>query len=316
MKIIDAATMAELADYAGIVDWLAHGHRETVDAMDDLLMTQPTVGESGGTDTVLIRAAWQRGKIIGVKLITVFSDNTSGELPAIQAVYALFDGRNGQPLANIDGTELTYWKTAADSALGSKLLARNDCEELLMVGAGAQAPYLIRAHCAVRPSIRRVNIWNRTAAKAEDLAASGLIAGIEFTAVNDLEPASRSADLICTATAAEAPLVYGEWLKPGAHLDLVGGFKPEMIETDAQALTRSRVFVDAFETTVDVCGDLLEPIKAGVFSADDIEADLFGLCRNGLGKARAPEEVTVFKNGGGGHLDLMTAAYFVDRATA
>lgn len=313
MKIIDAQAMQSLADCVGIVDWLANSHRESIDAMDDLLMTQPGAGAS--TDTVLIRAAWQRGKMIGVKLITVFPDNTANsDLPAIQAVYALFDGANGKPLANLDGTELTYWKTAADSALGTKLLARADCEEMLMVGAGAQAPYLIRAHCAVRPSIKRVNVWNRTNAKASALASLKLIDGVEFASVTDIEAASRSADLICTATAAEAPLVLGEWLKRGAHLDLVGGYKPEMIETDAQALRRSRVFVDAYATTVGICGDLLVPAQAGEYDMDDIEADLFGLCRDGLRLPRSAEEITVFKNGGGGHLDLMTAAYFVDAA--
>lgn len=315
MHFIDKDRMGELASYTGIVDWLQAAHLEEVDAIEDLLVTQPSLAT--GTDTLLVRAAWQRGKTIGIKMITVFPNNTAGnDLPAIQAVFTLFDGTNGRPLANLDGTELTYWKTAADSALGTKLLAREDCEEMLMVGAGAQAPYLIRAHCAVRPSIKRVTIWNRTADKAAELAAAGLLEGVSFDNTTDIEGAARRADLICTATAAEAPLVLGDWLKPGAHLDLVGGFKPEMIETDARALQRSRVFVDAYETTVGVCGDLLHPINAGEFNADAIEADLFKLSREGIGRARQPDEITLFKNGGGGHLDLMTAAYFVSRASA
>ncbi|MEM7253066.1 MAG: ornithine cyclodeaminase [Pseudomonadota bacterium] len=312
MEFIDANAMAKRADYAGIVQWLQDAHLANVDAMDDLLMTQPAA--TSGDDTVLIRAAWQRHQSIGVKLITVFPENTTAsELPAIQAVYILFDASNGAPLATLDGTELTYWKTAADSALGVKLLARENADELLMVGAGAQAPYLIRAHCAVRPSIKRVTIWNRTGSKAEALAARNLIAGIEFTATEDIEAASRRASIICCATASEAPLVLGDWLAPGAHLDLVGGFKPEMIETDLAALNRSRVFVDCWDTTVDICGDLCHHIKAGDYHRDAIEGDLFDMCRRHLPHERADEDITIFKNGGGGHLDLMTAQYFVER---
>ena len=312
---IDANTMAELADYAELVEWLQKCHLDTVDAMQDLLMTQP--GADTGENTVLIRAAWQRGRSIGVKLITVFPANTTAtELPAIQAVYALFDGTNGQPLGHLDGTELTYLKPAADSALGVKLLAREDSEELLMVGAGAQAPYMIKAHAAVRPSLKKVTIWNRTHHKAAALAAANILPGVAFEATQDIEAAARRADIICTATAAEAPLVLGDWLKAGAHLDLVGGYKPEMIETDAIAFLRSRVAVDAWETTVGICGDLLKPMEAGLFTRDIIEGDLFDLCRNGLAAPRQAGEITVFKNGGGGHLDLMTAEYFVDKAGA
>ena len=161
MSNIDAPAMEAVADYADLVAWLRECHRGSVDAMDDLLMTQPAT--AGGEDTLLIRAAWQNGQSIGIKLITVFPNNTTqGELPAIQALYTLFDGNNGALLATLDGTELTFWKTAADSALGADLLAREDAEELLVVGAGPQARHMILAHTAIRPSISRVRIWNRT----------------------------------------------------------------------------------------------------------------------------------------------------------
>ena len=313
MNIIDAARMQAVTNYPDLVEWLRTSHLDTIDAMDDLLMTQPAA--AGGADTLLIRAAWQRGTQIGVKLITVFPANADGELPSIQAVYMLFDGENGRPLASLDGTELTYWKTAADSALGTRFLAREDAGSLCMIGAGAQAPHLIRAHCSVRPSIERVTIWNRTHSKAEALAAAAPVEGVEFKATTDIEAACRGADIISTATAAEAPLVRGTWMRPGQHLDLVGGYKPEMREADTRAFERARVFVDARETTVGICGDLLEPMKEGRFSADRIEGDLFDLCRTGLPRPRAAEDITLFKNGGGGHLDLMTASYYVARVS-
>ena len=314
MNIIDAAQMQAVTSYPDLVEWLRESHLDTIDAMDDLLMTQPAA--AAGTDTLLIRAAWQRGSQIGVKLITVFPSNAGGDLPSIQAVYMLFDGGNGRPLASLDGTELTYWKTAADSALGTRFLAREDAGTLCMIGAGAQAPHLIRAHCSVRPSIERVTIWNRTHAKAEALAAAAPAEGVTFETTTDLEAACRGADIVTAATAAEAPLVLGDWLRPGQHLDLVGGYKPEMREADTEAFVRARVFVDARETTVGICGDLLEPVKEGRFSADRIEGDLFDLCRTGLSRPRDADDITLFKNGGGGHLDLMTASYYVDRVSA
>ncbi len=311
MNIIDAARMRAVTRYPDLVEWLRTSHLEAIDAMDDLIMTQPAA--AGGADTLLIRAAWQRGTQVGVKLVTVFPANAGGALPSIQAVYLLFDGRNGEPLASLDGTELTYWKTAADSALGARFLAREEVATLCMVGAGALAPHLIRAHCAVRPSIERVVIWNRTHAKAEALAAQSPVDGVTFEATSDLEAACRGADIITAATAAEAPLVLGEWLRPGQHLDLVGGYKPEMREADTEAFARARVFVDARETTVGICGDLLEPMKTGRFGPDRIEGDLFDLCREGLPSPRTAADITLFKNGGGGHLDLMTASYYVAR---
>ena len=311
MNIIDAARMQAVTSYPDLVEWLRTSHLDTIDAMDDLLMTQPAT--AGGSDTLLIRAAWQRGEQIGVKLVTVFPANAGGALPSIQAVYLLFDAENGEPLASLDGTELTYWKTAADSALGTRFLAREDVRTLCMIGAGAQAPHLIRAHCSVRPSIERVTIWNRTHARAETLAAAAPVEGVVFEATTDIEAACRGADVITAATAAEAPLVRGEWLRPGQHLDLVGGYKPEMREADTESFARARVFVDARETTVGICGDLLEPIREGRFSADAIEGDLFDLCRDGLPRPRATDDITLFKNGGGGHLDLMTASYYVAR---
>ena len=311
MNIIDAAQMQAVTSYPDLVEWLRESHLGAIDAMDDLLMTQPAA--SDGADTLLIRAAWQRGKQIGVKLVTVFPANAGGDLPSIQAVYMLFDGGDGRPLASLDGTELTYWKTAADSALGTRFLAREDSKALCMIGAGAQAPHLIRAHCSVRPSIERVTIWNRTHAKAEALAAAAPVEGVTFEATPDIEAACRGADIITAATAAEAPLVLGEWLRPGQHLDLVGGYKPEMREADTEAFVRARVFVDARETTVGICGDILEPVKEGRFSADRIEGDLFDLCRDGPPSPRTDGDITLFKNGGGGHLDLMAASYYVDR---
>ena len=243
---------------------------------------------------------------MGTKIVTVMPMNPKGSsgLPTGQAAYVLCDGENGRPLALIDGTALSHFKTAADSALGAKLLAREDAKTLLMVGAGALAPYMIQAHRSVRPSINRVLIWNRTRQKAENLAP---ICGGEVA--HDFQEAVGLADIICCATASTNPIVMGNWLKPGVHLDLVGGFTPDMRECDDVAVRRCRLFVDSWMFGVDQPGDIADPLRRGVITKDKIEGDLFDLCRPNVKIHRRNEDLTLFKNGGGGHLDLFTALF-------
>jgi ornithine cyclodeaminase len=234
----------------------------------------------------------------------VLPDNPLAGLPAIQALYVLCEGRTGSPVAVIDGTALTYRKTAADSALGAKILAGEGSVHLVMAGAGGLAPYLVDAHRAVRPSLSRISVWNRSGAKAKALAAQ-----IGGEAVTDLETVVREADIVCCATNATEPLIKGAWLKPGTHLDLVGSFTPDMRECDDDAVRRARLFVDSRQFAIDQPGDLADPLRRGIIGREQIEADLFDLCRHGLPKPRLPEDITLFKNGGGAHLDLFTALF-------
>ncbi len=315
MLFIDAERVHELLDYPSLVDTFEDAHREDVDALDELLLTQPG-GGSGQSTHFFLRAAWQRQRALGAKLITIFPGNATGtaNLPSVQAVYVLFDGVDGRPLACMDGTALTYRKTAADSALGARFLARNDSRTLLMVGAGGLAPHLIAAHTAVRPSIRRVLIWNRSPARADALARTLKLKNIEITPTRDLASSVREADVVSSATMSSAPLIKGDWLQPGTHLDLVGGFNRETREADDEAVRKAMVCVDARDTAGH-CGDISAPIDAGVMSTEDIAADLFQLCRGEHKGRDQAEAITLFKNGGGGHLDLMTARLLVMRVT-
>lgn len=303
MQFVSAGNVHRLCDWGALIEALDEAHRGPI----------PLVGRSelhhkrdGSRQTYFNLPAWQPQVAMGTKIVTVMPQNPAKEasLPAVQAAYVLCDGETGTPLAVIDGTALTYRKTAADSALGSRLLSHPDAAMLLMVGAGALAPFLIAAHRAVRPSIRKVLVWNRDSAKASALAAS-----CRAKAVIDLEQAAREADIITCATSSTTPLVNGEWLKPGAHLDLVGSFTPEMRECDDEAVQRSRIFVDSRWFAIDQPGDLSSPLSRGIITRDHIEADLFDLCRSGLMRPRLPDEVTLFKNGGGAHLDLFTALF-------
>src|SRR5947209_9890503 len=212
----------------------------------------------------VIRSAVEPGRYMASKMFTSFPANlANAKLPAVQAVCVLFDGTNGRPLAVVDGTAVTHWRTAADSALGAKFLAPENPEVLLVVGAGEMAQWLVRSHRAVRPSLRRVLVWNRTPARASTLLARLREDGIEAEAIADLEAATRLADVITTCTRSHEPLIKGANLRAGAHLDLVGGYTPLTREADDEAARRARVFVDRRESAFHGVGDILQPIASG-----------------------------------------------------
>lgn len=309
MQFFDAKLVHQLLDYPSLVEALAESHKNDVDPASSVMLQQPT--PTGDTSYFLALAAWQKGKALGAKLVTLFPDNehnTSG-LPSVQGVYLLFDGANGKLSACIDGTALTLRKTAADSALGTRLLANPKPTNMLMVGAGALAPHLIEAHRSMRPSIKQVLIWNRTPKRAQNLANTLKLDGVRVKATTDLELATRNADLISCATMATEPLIKGAWLKSGAHLDLVGSFREDMHECDEVAMVRGSVFTDSSWSATRDCGEITSAIANGALKPSDILANNFTLIRGEhLGRSDL-NEITVFKNGGGGHLDLMVAQF-------
>ena len=308
MLMLDADKILHSLSFATMVDELASMHREDIGLVDEMLME--STDASGNLSHFFIRSGWQPEKAVGAKVITVFPrNNQAREWPSIQAVYVLFEGVNGSPIACLDGTALTYVKTATDSALGSKLLSREDTESMLMIGAGKMAPHLVSAHCAVRPSIKRVQVWNRTPDKAEALCAElgERFARIEFSPIDDVEAGVRGAELICSAIGRKEPIIRGEWLNPGAHVDLIGAYTPDMREADDAVLQRGRLFVDARATTLAHIGELMIPLASGAISESDVLAELSELCRQQHPGRESDDDITVFKNGGGGHLDLMCA---------
>jgi ornithine cyclodeaminase len=296
--------------YADLIEALDQMHREDAIDLSDLLLSEQ--GEDGATNHFMVRAGWQQGRALGVKMASVFPGNRASNLPAIQANYALFDGITGSPLASIEGNELTWRKTAADSALGSLRLAKGNCKTLLMVGAGAMAPHLIRAHISVRPEIKRIKVWNRSADRRDRLIAS-LQSEFDIVATDDLQNAVSNADVISCATMTQQPLILGEWLSPGCHLDLVGAFTLDMREADDAAMCSGQIFVDSRKTTIGETGELAIPIKNGTLREQDIVADHYQLSGGHHPGRQTEDEITIFKNGGGGHLDLMTARYIYDK---
>ena len=266
----------------------------------------PTPGAADGT--LLLMPAWKSGEQIGIKLVTVFPDNGRAGLPSILGQYLLLDGTTGQPQAMIDGVQLTLRRTACASALAADYLARPDAARLVMVGAGALAPHLIRAHAAVRP-LRSVTIWNHNGAKADALAAELKIDGIEIAASADLQAAVGVADIVSCATLSPDPLVRGAWLPAGCHLDLVGAFRPDMRECDDEAVTRARIYVDNREGALVEGGDIAIPLANGTITENDVRGDLFDLTR-GLVQGRTQGQdgdITLFKSVGTALEDLAAA---------
>jgi ornithine cyclodeaminase/alanine dehydrogenase-like protein (mu-crystallin family) len=258
-------------------------------------------------DQYVIRSAIDRGRYMASKMFTSFPANLRhGKLPAVQAVCVLFDGTNGKPLAVMDGTEITHWRTAADSALGAKYLAAPNPETMLVVGAGEMAAWLVRAHRTVRPSLDRVIVWNRTMERADRLVAALRQQGIAAATARDLDAAVGEADLITACTRSHEPLIRGKNLKLGAHLDLVGGYTPQTREADDDAARRARVFVDRRESAFHGVGDILQPIANGAIKEADVLGDLYDLAAGTLKGRLDAQDITFFKNAGGGHLDLMT----------
>lgn len=268
------------------------------------------IGHGAGAATGLIMPSWTGnapgpGAFLGTKLVNVFPANGARGLPAVLGTYVLMSGETGAPLAAIDGTRLTHWRTAAASALAAFYLARDDATTLAMVGAGALAPFLIRAHASQRP-IREVTIWNHRAERAGHVAAELSREGVQVRYEPDLEKAVRGADIVSCATLSNLPLVRGDWLRPGTHLDLVGAFNLQMREADDEALRRAEIFIDT-PSALTEGGDIAVAIQAGLIGPDDVGATLADLA-HGRHKGRgAAEAVTLFKSIGSALEDLAAA---------
>ncbi len=291
VPFIGAGDVEHRLDWLAMADALQAGHRAAAPALADQMVRR-------GSDILLSRAAWIDGLGAAVKSVTVLPGNPARGLPSVHGAMLLFDDASGAVEAVIDSALVTKWKTAADSILGARFLARKDSARLLVVGAGVVARSLVDAYRALFPRIG-VAIWNRSSDKARVLAEA---TGADFA--SDLESAVRTADIVATATMAQEPVIRGDWLRPGTHLDLIGAFTPTMREADDTAIRRARVFVDCRETTVDHIGELMIPIRSGVIAAGDVLGDLRDLANGGVGRV-SPQDITLFKNGGGAHLDLL-----------
>jgi len=264
----------------------------------------------GDSDTLLLMPAWT-GAALGVKLVTVMPGNSARGVGTVQAIYVLLDRVTGEPLALLDGEALTLRRTAATSALAARYLAREDAQNLLVVGAGRLAPYLASAHYALRPALRRVYVWSRDPTQAQTAAQWLRDLGLPAQAADDLESTAREAQIISCATTATAAVVHGAWLEPGTHLDLVGGFTPAMREVDDVAAARSRIVVDTYAGALAEAGDLLAPLASGAIRRESIVAELAELVRGEKRGRAGADEITMFKSVGTALEDLCAASLVV-----
>jgi alanine dehydrogenase len=314
MLTLETVELERLLDYAGLTDALEQAFAT---AASQPTRHHHTVPVPGGTDgTLLIMPAWVEGGLMGAKIVTVFPDNVDLQppLPSVLGQYILMDATTGAPLALMDGTELTRRRTAAASALAARYLAMQDSHRLFMVGSGALAHHLVRAHAAARP-ISEVRVWSRDEDHAIELAAV-LEAedGLRAVATHDREDASRWADIISCATLSTKPLVHGRWLTPGTHLDLVGAFRADMRESDVEALARSRLFVDTRAGALKEGGDVVQAIEAGVITETQVLGELADLASGAMVGREHDADITCFKSVGAALEDLAAASLAYERA--
>ncbi len=303
IKALDEAATKAALPFPRLIEALDEGFRATVEA--PLRHHHTLSNPDAEDDTLLLMPAWTNEEWGGVKIVNVVPGNRSRGLPAISSSYILFDRRTGEHKLLLDGGELTARRTAAASALAASRLARPDSERLLVVGAGRVASNIPLAYRAALP-IKSIAVYNRTRAGAERLVDALRKDGFEAEVAADLQTAVAAADIISSATLSREPILEGDWLKPGQHVDLIGSFTPQMREADDRVLQRSRIFVDTDHATVE-SGELVIPLKSGAIGQGDIAGTLVDLCRTGGHGRTSDEEITLFKSVGSAIEDLSAA---------
>ncbi len=320
MRVISAEELSRLLSPVSLVEALRDIFKHGAEAP---LRHHHSISLNHAEATLLIMPAWNResspgrstARYAGVKMVNVYPSNASLNLPTTQGAYVLFDKNTGAPLAVIDGSALTLYRTAAASVLAATYLARVDSRRLLMVGTGALAPYVVRAYVN-NFSIDEVQIWGRSAEKAQSLADALQKEQIPARPARSLQDAVPWADIVSCATSSTVPLVLGNWLRQGHHIDLIGGFTPEMRESDDACIKRATVFVDTREGVLAEAGDLIQPIQKGVISERSIAADLFALTRSAHHGRTSDREITLFKSVGTALEDLAAAQLAFEAGSA
>lgn len=284
-------------DWIALTEALAAGHNLPKGEVEDVFLYRDP-------DTLLNRSAWIDGMGLAIKCATIFPQNRASGQPMIHGAVNLFSDQNGQLEAILDFHLVTKWKTAGDSLLAACRLARPDSKRILIVGAGTVGRSLWHAYGAAFPQAE-FTVWNRSAEGAQAFVRD--CPGVSVA--DDLEAAVKAADIVTSATMTTEPLLKGAWFQPGQHIDLIGAYRPDMREVDDDALQRSRVFVDSFDTTLGHIGELKIPLSTGAITKDHVLADYYDPASF---KRTSDADITLFKNGGGAHLDLMTSRYILD----
>ena len=309
MKVYDRENVASSLQYGILIEALRKAFSSKITAPERV---QHTIKNKNGSDaTLLLMPAWKIGEHIGIKIVSVFPENTINNMNAVHANYFLVNANDGKPVAVMDGTELTLRRTACASALAADYLVNKNVDTLLMIGTGNLAPHMIKAHCVVR-NYSRILIWGRNEEKAERLALSLNIKDKEVLAKNDIKEALNVADVISCATLTQKPLIMGDWIKPGQHLDLVGAFTPDMAEVDSKAIAKSKVVVDTYEGALSESGELINALKEGRIKKEHILSDLRELVLEEKKIRKDSNDITLFKSVGTALEDLAAAELVIE----
>ena len=309
MKVYDRENVASSLQYGILIEALRKAFSSKITAPERV---QHTIKNKNGSDaTLLLMPAWKIGEHIGIKIVSVFPENTTNNMNAVHANYFLVNANDGKPVAVMDGTELTLRRTACASALAADYLVNKNVDTLLMIGTGNLAPHMIKAHCVVR-NYSRILIWGRNEEKAERLALSLNIKDKEILVKNDMKEALNVADVISCATLTQKPLIMGDWIKPGQHLDLVGAFTPDMAEVDSKAIAKSKVVVDTYEGALSESGELINALKEGRIKKEHILSDLRELVLEEKKIRKDSNDITLFKSVGTALEDLAAAELVIE----
>jgi len=306
MIVIKHDQLEGLLDFPEIIDALLKGFRKKINVPPRSHFNYKNRPDDS-TATLLLMPAWGYDGFMGLKTITVTPGNHIRNLPSIQGIYLLMNMTTGQVTAQIDAPCLTNFRTAGASAVASMFLSRNNSSRLLMVGTGSLAPYLVRAHAAVRP-LKKVMIWGRNFNKASLLAERLNSPSLQVMAIHNLDAMVPEADIISTATMSEEPLIRGSLLCSGQHLDLVGSYRPDMREADDDVIIKASIFIDTKHGMLE-SGDLKQPLDAGIIREGDIKGVLFRLCRKEVRGRINKNELTLFKSVGHASEDLIIAVH-------
>lgn len=301
MKIFDEAATREALAFGPLIERLRGMFRAGCHVPARHVHLVETEAAHG---TVLIMPAWT-DRYLGIKTVNIYPGNSRRGLPGLFSAYALFDATTGQVLAQMDGNVITSRRTAAASALAASYLVRKSARKLLVIGAGRVGSLLPLAYREVM-RLESVEIWDRSGTPAEVLATSLASRGIAARAVRDLEAAARRADVVTCATLATEPVLRGDWLSPGAHVDLIGSFTPNMREADDATFGGASLFIDTAEA-LQKSGELLGPMARGIIDPISVRGDLSQLCSGVVAGRTEDSERTIFKSVGTALEDLAAA---------
>jgi len=291
--------------------FLSYGQGKTVVPVRLPLEVKPYHGIS------LYMPAFQEGPDgLGVKVVSVFPDNPQRNLPTIFSYYLFCDPQTGALQALMDGSILTGIRTGAASGLASRYLARRDSKTLGLFGAGFQAGFQLEAMRIILPALERVFVADVNRSRVSEFIRNhSADRRIKFEPATDPNRVAKESDVIVTATTSSSPLFDGRLLRPGTHINAIGGFTPKMQEVDEETVRKAKVVVDTYEGCLNEAGELLIPMQKGTFSRDQIHSDLAGLVSGQKPGRKDPGEITLFKSVGTAIEDLAAARLAYQRAT-